>query len=386
MRAGFGTLSWGRISHWLRWIPTLVLLLPWLFGQTQPSVDSRIRQLTGPWSFQALDWITASLVGRSERLWSGLTVPHIVEPDLDAIARYFATPPAARADLRQYAEAQLERLVGSSLQSNGVGHAVPGWERRVFPPVLAAFTAPPNMLIVSPRDDLRVMHSVMLQPSLPAHVRDRLERSVESHGVSSLVTPIGGLATYPAMVLEANSVSAALDSITHEWTHQYLIFYPLGQAYWSSGETRTINETVADLVGQEIADHALKQLGVESQPPVSKPTAPPESPGQKFDYRAYMRETRLEVEEMLAAGAIAEAEEYMEQRRLGLEAHGYFIRRLNQAYFAFYGSYGEGFAASPRSPIPQLVREVRARSESLGEFLARVRNVRTLEDLRAAAS
>ena len=39
----------------------------------------------------------------------------------------------------------------------------------------------------------------------------------------------------------------------------------------------------------------------------------------------------------------------MEERRPYLNARGFGVRRLNQAYFAFYGSYAEGAAGS--SPI-----------------------------------
>ena len=42
----------------------------------------------------------------------------------------------------------------------------------------------------------------------------------------------------------------------------------------------------------------------------------------------------------------------MRARRDELQQHGYQIRKLNQAYFALYGSYGDGFAASPANPIP----------------------------------
>jgi hypothetical protein len=98
-----------------------------------------------------------------------------------------------------------------------------------------------------------------------------------------------------------------------------------------------------------------------------------------------MRETRLRTEELLAAGEIEQAEQYMRARRHELQQHGITIRKLNQAYFALYGSYGGGFAASPRNPIPDLLRRLRERSGSLAEFLVRVRELTTVAELRAAA-
>jgi hypothetical protein len=75
----------------------------------------------------------------------------------------------------------------------------------------------------------------------------------------------------------------------------------------------------------------------------------------------------------------------MNARRDELQQHGYAIRKLNQAYFAFYGSYAEGYAASPTNPIPALLQRLRARG-SLAEFLFAVRNVTTVAQLRALAN
>ena len=113
-------------------------------------------------------------------------------------------------------------------------------------------------------------------------------------------------------------------------------------------------------------------------------TGPPTRSGRAFDFRAFMRDTRQQVEQMLAAGQVDEAEAYMRVQRDELERHGYAIRKLNQAYFAMYGSYGNGYAASPANPIPGLLRQLREQSASLGDFLTRVRTVTTVEELRKA--
>ena len=59
-----------------------------------------------------------------------------------------------------------------------------------------------------------------------------------------------------------------------------------------------------------------------------------------------MRTTRLKVDTLLAQGKIAEAEAYMEAQRQVIVNHGYALRKLNQAYFAFHGSYAEGPSAT----------------------------------------
>ncbi|MBV9578330.1 MAG: hypothetical protein JO057_07060 [Chloroflexi bacterium] len=103
-----------------------------------------------------------------------------------------------------------------------------------------------------------------------------------------------------------------------------------------------------------------------------------------FDFRGFMRQTRTQVEQMLAVGQVDAAEAYMRAQRNELQRHGYAIRKLNQAYFALYGSYGESDAASAANPIPGLLHELRGESSSLGDFLARVRGVTTVQELRRA--
>jgi hypothetical protein len=170
-----------------------------------------------------------------------------------------------------------------------------------------------------------------------------------------------------------------VSSVAHEWLHHYLVFYPLGAGYWDSQETREINETTAEMIGQEVGSQVVTRLELR---PSRRPTPAAASDG--FDFRAFMRATRLQTEELLAAGQVDAAEGYMRDRRDELEQHGYSIRKLNQAYFALYGSYGGGFAASPRNPIPALLRQLRDQSGSLAEFLFRVRTITSVAQLRAA--
>jgi hypothetical protein len=162
--------------------------------------------------------------------------------------------------------------------------------------------------------------------------------------------------------------------------HQYLIFYPLGEGYWSSQQTREINETTAELVGQEVGSQVARSLRLVRG--AAQRTAPP---APAFDFQGFMRETRAQTEQMLAAGQVDGAEAYMRARRDELQQHGYYIRKLNQAYFALYGSYGEGPAASPANPIPGLLHTLRDASPTLADFVLRVRSITTVAQLREAA-
>ena len=80
-----------------------------------------------------------------------------------------------------------------------------------------------------------------------------------------------------------------------------------------------------------------------------------------------MRQTRLATERLLSEGKIEEAEAYMEERRSLLVENGYFVRKINQAYFAFHGSYAT--SAASVSPIEGLLLELWERTGTVGGFI-----------------
>ena len=99
-----------------------------------------------------------------------------------------------------------------------------------------------------------------------------------------------------------------------------------------------------------------------------------------------MHTTRVQVDKMLAAGKITEAEAYMEAQRRVFWDNGYHIRKLNQAYFAFYGAYAdipEGAAGA--DPVGAAVRALRANSPSLAAFLNRIAWFSSYQQLKQAA-
>jgi len=104
-----------------------------------------------------------------------------------------------------------------------------------------------------------------------------------------------------------------------------------------------------------------------------------------FDFRAEMRTTRVRADDLLAAGKIDEAEAYMEARRQFFWDNGYAIRKLNQAYFAFFGAYADvpGGAAG-EDPVGPAVRALRAQSASLEDFLNAISWMNSFEDLLKA--
>jgi hypothetical protein len=363
-----------------RWIPALLVLLPWL-AVGPPSTSDRMSALAAPRSFTLLDWEVSHLATSAGSLWSGLVGSSITTPEQDAatLSDYFGAGADQRAALRSAAEAAIERRIADASIRDGAERTEAPLLGRLFPPVLTALTPSPNVLIVSPRTAIRVEQSLLLASDLNTAQMDQLETDADTDGVSTLVVPTGGLATYPSMVVESDSPRQVLSSAAHEWAHQYLIFYPLGQGYWQSQETREINETTAEMIGDELGAQVAGELGL------AEPTRPPASvDAPRFDLRAFMGQTRQVTDRLLAAGQVERAERYMDRRRDALQRHGYSIRKLNQAYFAFYGSYTEGVAASPTNPVPDLVRTLRQQSPTVGAFLARIRDITTVGELRAA--
>ena len=96
-----------------------------------------------------------------------------------------------------------------------------------------------------------------------------------------------------------------------------------------------------------------------------------------------MHLTRITVDKLLAEGRVEEAEAYMEERRVFFWDQGYRIRKLNQAYFAFYGAYAdEPAGAAGEDPVGAAVRLLRAQSPSLSAFLKRISWISSFEDLQ----
>ena len=133
-------------------------------------------------------------------------------------------------------------------------------------------------------------------------------------------------------------------------------------------DMQTLNETVADIAGREIGDRAFLRLGGVIDEPESAGSQNPDEPlasdEERFEFDAEMRETRLRVDELLAQAKVEEAEAYMEERRRLFLENGFHIRKLNQAYFAFHGTYAE--SPSSVSPIDDQLQEFRELVPELG--------------------
>ena len=286
---------------------------------------------------------------------------------------------------RPLVEAVIQRQVAEVLVEAGMGIA-----GTPAPPVNFTFTEPPQILIISPRQEIRNVYAQMLAPDIDSAEADDKEAAiVEQTNLSAYITKIGGMAAFPIMVIDRGSLTWVFATVAHEWVHNYLTLFPLGMRFGSSPELTTLNETVAEIIGDEVGRRVLARYYPELLPPeeteaeTSEALTEPDQP-PLFDFQQEMRETRLRVDELLASGDYATAEEYMEARRLVFVANGYHLRVLNQAYFAFHGSYATGGASS--SPIgPQLLELQRIKTpEDIAGFLRTVRWFTSITDLEWA--
>jgi hypothetical protein len=415
-----------RMAQQAVWVITWVTILAFvLSGSTLAEHDplARIRRFTHTSEFDFAGWTLSALGVKVEQSSLG-TAGYLTTDDREALVRKFldlthqidelearqleltddpsssedSYEAASISEQLQEARGQLsaiqpdvetilqeqEAVVLAELGLNAGGLALP--------PVSFHLTRLPLSVIISPRETIRQDASIQLNPNITLAQQVTLENQLEgSLGVSALVVPLGGIGTYPTMVQESNDLAWLAEVIAHEWAHNYLFFRPLGFVYETdldmSPEVRTMNETAASLFGKAVSEMVLERYYPDLLPPPSTSSSSSDSGGPPgaFDFRAEMHVTRLEVDALLARGMVDEAGAYMEARRRVFWDHGYHIRRLNQAYFAFYGAYAdEPGGAAGVDPVGEAVRALWQRSRSPAEFLKKIGWIRNYAELQRA--
>jgi hypothetical protein len=400
-----GLLRYSTLPLWEPWTAVAVLAKDYQFDYVSWELDAlaaKVNQILyglHPFMAEAEQVQTVrdymADLGRAQALEADINRQY-ADPAVSDPATVTAEARAERDDLRaslrerqSLAEAILEGQIAAILVEEGFG-----WGGQLLPPIAARFTRVPNLLIVSPRDQIRFDISINLDP-MPVDAITQLEDTIDTQqDVASLVVPLGGIALYPAMVLETSSIPWALETIAHEWLHHYLFFYPLGLAYFDAetfaGEARIINETTANIFGKAIGRMALARYYPDLLPPPTAPrtgeAAPPPAAPPAFDFGREMDITRREVDTLLGEGKVEAAEAYMEARRETFAANGYLIRKLNQAYFAFYGGYQSGApGAGGEDPIGPAVQAIKDASPSLYDWIVTMRTITTREALLIAS-
>ena len=328
-------------------------------------------------------------IGRLEQEINQIYVnPEETDPDTasqplqDALARQRAN----LLERQPLAEAIIQDQVADILAEEGFATL-----RQTWPPVLMHMTPLPSVLIVSPRSHIERKYQVALVNGLSTPVRAELETAVyDNLDLSALVVPIGGLGTFPSMITESSNINWLFEVVSHEWAHNWLDFRPLGLNYGADAQVRIINETAVSIIDREISQRVIERyypqhlpLPSTSSAPQPEPEPTPVDQPPPFDFRAEMATTRIQADRLLAEGHIQAAEVYMETRRKLFVDNGYNIRKLNQAYFAFYGAYADQPGATGSDPIGPLLRDIRQHSDSVHQFLERVGAISSFADLEA---
>lgn len=326
--------------------------------------------------------------------------PQIADPQLAAQEEieYRNALKDTQANVQPVSEDVLQEQVSTILAESGL--TLGG---QPIPPVMFHITPLPMALIISPREVIRQDANISLIAGMSLPEMVELEEKVEQQlDVSALVVPVGGVGIYPTMVMSTTNLPWLAETVAHEWVHNFLTLRPLGINYETTPQLRTMNETAASIAGTEIGEEVIRRYYADLYPPpeptpavtatpqtqqaqpTPEPTPDPSVP-PPFDFRAEMHTTRITADALLAEGKIAEAEEYLETRRVLFWENGYQIRKLNQAYFAFHGAYADtpGGAAG-KDPVGPAVRELRKQSVSLADFLNRISWMTSFEQLQKA--
>jgi len=274
---------------------------------------------------------------------------------------------------RRLDESELSNNIAALLKENGI---------TVFPPVMIRIEQPPHLLVISPRERIAYSDRLLLRQTMTIEEMQLVEKQVDALGFSSLVVELGGFGgTFPPIVSADASTLFIVTAAVEEWLHQYLAFKPLGFMYVldSLGIRRdvdivTMNETLVGIVSESIGSDVYERYYSDVQ------TGKADIPKNGFDFDAVMRETRKRADAYLEEGKVEEAEAYMEEQRILFLMNGYRIRKLNQAYFAFYGIYGQDPCSV--TPVSEDIKRLSEMTSSSKELLETTAEMTSYSDLK----
>ncbi|MFC2021351.1 hypothetical protein ACFLU1_06195 [Chloroflexota bacterium] len=343
----------------------------WLFGE-QEEINDEFQVVTDYFtSVKRIKTLKSEIAAANASDKGSVLTP--LEDELDSLQE-------RKIALAGTVEKIINKQIKDILTQQGIFNPVAELEIS-FPPVSFKLEELPHLLVISPRDKIESMKEIVLEQSLLQQEKEAIEAKADGLGVSSLVVGLGGIATYPALVDSEASLRFTIDTTTEEWLHQYLAFKPLGFLYVldltglsRNYEIATINESLAGMVSKEIGAMVYEKYYSEYENDVNQ------MPESEFDFNLEMREIRKTVDAYLSRGEIKQAEEFMEQKRQYLVSMGHYIRKLNQAYFAFHGTYAHSVAFI--SPIGVELRELRDQSASLKDFLDTVSVMTSRQELK----
>ncbi len=381
--------------------------------RSEESFNDRLQLITEPYIFSILEWEWQMMVSSLDRIFQ--VHEHKIEDEIILVRDYFSivneiddlnwklfrlrdgsgqgdvnsteaellTLIEKRNALEDTVEVIIERQIRDILISEGIFNPIDNYLplKVSLPPINFELEEPPKLLVVSPRDKIQSLREITLIQGISLGEIQKIEHDVGELDVSSLVVELGGLgATYPTFVTNDASLRFTINTAIEEWLHQYLAFKPLGFLYVldvlgiaKNYEVATINETFASMFSKELGSIVCQRFypldGCIRQAPADADS----------EFNRLMRQIRIHVDELLLAGQVEQAEAYMEEQRQRLASKGYYIRKLNQAYFAFHGTYAD--RPTSVSPIGAELGYLREQSPTLRIFLNTAAMIRNRADL-----
>jgi len=329
-----------------------------------PDAVSKTDQLISEYNFGLLSWELSSLL--DEMLETNVKINE--NGCLDSGYRFdnFAKHDEGNAIQRSD---YFQAVVKKSLYENGFD--------RIFPPVSTQIEKPPLILIFSPRDQILLERTGLLLPNMSNHEKEALESELALlTNQSVFIENLGGLGTYPSIVADNNSDLQTLETIAHEWMHHWLFFKPLGRQYFKNSFSKQLNESVAQLVGKEIGIYAYELVSVcYSNTTNQKTTEKQTSDFKKQYFFETIQKLRVKVDVLLSQGDVGQAEIIMESTAKTLIDNGYKLRKINQAYFAFHGLYGDDPGSNTN--ISKQLTDIRKEYDNLKSFMTAVGSIKT---------
>jgi len=252
-----------------------------------------------------------------------------------------------------------------------------------FPPIDIRLIDLPKLLVISPRNKIQRIDDILIKTEIRFNDVSYIEEKIlYEENLSAIVLDIGGIATYPSSIPNTKNLKEVFIISGHEWMHHYLFFTKLGQNMFNSEEMRILNETLASRVAEElwiyidqyISENYDLDLYSDNYDYINL------NHDNLFNFKYEMNKTRVETELLLKNNKIIEAEKFMEKRRQVFVENGYNIRKLNQAYFAFYSSYADSSASN--TSIGDELDEFRKYYNSLESFILAIRSVSNYQEFK----